>query len=65
MHYDHHKMVDMLADRFFAPDRGPIPTRFEDDPEDRAERPHEKFNPKNWRGYSKKQATPRPLAAQA
>ena len=44
MHYDHHEMADMLADRFFAPDRGPIPTRFEDDPQIRAERTHEEFN---------------------
>ena len=44
MHYDHQEMADMLANRFFAPDKGPIPTRFEDDPEARAERPHEEFN---------------------
>ena len=44
MHYDHQDMADMLANRFFAPDKGPIPTRFEDDPETRVERPHEEFN---------------------
>ena len=44
MHYDHHEMADMLAERFFTPDSGPIPTRFDDDPEARAEWPHEEFN---------------------
>ena len=43
MHYDHHEMADMLAERFFAPDKGPIPTRFEDDLEDKEERPHKEF----------------------
>ena len=44
MHYDHHEMADMLAEHFFALDKGPIPTRFKDDPEDRAERPHKELN---------------------
>lgn len=43
MHYDHHEMADMLVDRFFAPYRGPIPTRFEDDLEAREEHPHKEF----------------------
>ena len=43
MHYDHHEMANMLADRFFAPDRGPIPTTFEDDPAPRPKCPHEEF----------------------
>ena len=43
MHYDHHEMADMLADRFFAPDKGPIPTTFKDDPAPRPEHPHEEF----------------------
>ena len=43
MHYDHHEIADMLADRFFTPDKGPIPTSFEDDPAPRPERPHEEF----------------------
>ena len=43
MHYDHQEMADMLADRFFAPDRGPIPTTFEDDPIPREERSHKEF----------------------
>ena len=39
MHFDHAEIADMLAERFFAEQQNPIPTRFSDDPETQPTRP--------------------------